>query len=159
LAYRAVSDSTACPAVEAGGAAGGTVAIDGCAMVGWVSGAGSTGPDPGPDGGARFMAGPVAASGTAFGGTGGGRSENIWAEAEIGIKAASIVASASRGRSRLPRPCPPMPSRIKPIGMLFTENAANSSLRDPTTLVFWNPGEQPILIMADVVQSYSVRRA
>ena len=49
----------------------------GCASVGCVNGAGRIGPDAGPDGGARFIAGPVGASGTVAGGTGGGRSENI----------------------------------------------------------------------------------
>ena len=67
-----------------GGATGGIVAIDGGTMVGWFSGAGSVGIAPVPDGGARFMAGPVWTSGTAAGGTGGGRSWNIWAEAGAG---------------------------------------------------------------------------
>src|SRR5262245_37332018 len=87
LAYRAVSDSTACPGAAApgGGVAGGVLASDGwlmfgCVRVGWVRVGGRTGPDPGPEGGARFIAGPLGASGTAAGGTGGGRSENIWAE-------------------------------------------------------------------------------
>ena len=61
-----------------GGTTGGTVrstaAIDGC-----VNGAGRLGTDAGPDGGARFIAGPEGASGTEAGGTGGGRSLNIWA--------------------------------------------------------------------------------
>ena len=57
------------------------MAIDGGTMLGWVKGAGRVGIAPGPDGGAKFMAGPDGASGTEAGGTGGGRSENIWAEA------------------------------------------------------------------------------
>ena len=56
--------------------------------------AGSTAPasvgiDPVPDGGARFIAGAVWTSGTAAGGTGGGRSENIWAETGAGSSAAA----------------------------------------------------------------------
>src|SRR5215216_1442982 len=130
--------------------------MPGCVRDGWASGAGRTGPDAGPDGGARFIAGPVGASGTVAGGTGGGRSENIWAETAPGAKPASIVASASAGRSRRPRPCPPLPWPANPMGMLFTENAANSSLRDPEPPALWNPWKPAILIMAVVVQSYSV---
>ena len=70
-----------------GGTAGGTVASDGCTMVGWFNGAGSVGIAPAPEGGARFSAGPLGASGTEAGGTGGGRSWNIWAEAEAGKSA------------------------------------------------------------------------
>src|ERR671939_196429 len=81
LPYFAVSASTACPAVEApgGGRAGGAAAVGGGApSPGWVRGAGRLGVAAGPEGGARFMAGPGAgASGTEAGGTGGGRSENI----------------------------------------------------------------------------------
>src|SRR5215510_1542098 len=65
LPYLAVSDSTACPAGVApgGGTAGGVLTIEG-----WVRGAGRFGPAPGPEGGARFMAGPVGgASGTEAG--------------------------------------------------------------------------------------------
>src|SRR5436190_16647200 len=85
LPYFAVSDSTAWPAVEApgGGKAGGAFAIEGGTTgAGCVRGAGKLGPAPGPEGGAKLRAGPVGgASGTAAGGTGGGRPENIWAEA------------------------------------------------------------------------------
>ena len=95
-------------------------------MVGWFSGAG--GIVPVPDGGARFMAGPVWTSGTAAGGTGGGRSENIWAEAGTASKATSANASASPGKGHPPRPNPTIPLPPDVIAMLFTENAANSSL-------------------------------
>ena len=82
-----------------------------------------------PDGGARFMAGPVWTSGTEAGGTGGGRSENIWAEAGAATKATSANASASAGKGHPPRPYPTIPLPPDTIAMLFTENAANSSLR------------------------------
>src|ERR1019366_3461815 len=72
LPYRAVSESTAWPAVDApgGGTTGGTAAMEGC-----VNGAGRLGTDAGPEGGARLIALP--GSGTDPGGTGGGRSVNI----------------------------------------------------------------------------------
>ena len=96
-------------------------------MVGWFSGAG--GIVPVPDGGARFMAGPVWTSGTAAGGTGGGRSENIWAEAGTASKATTAKASVSAGKGHPPRPNPTIPLPPEIMAMLFTENAANSSLR------------------------------
>jgi hypothetical protein len=97
-------------------------------MVGWVSGGGIV---PVPDGGARFMAGGVWTSGTAAGGTGGGRSENIWAETGAGSSAASAKPSikASIGKGHPPRPNPTIPLPPEIMAMLFTENAANSSLR------------------------------
>ena len=99
-------------------------------MVGWFSGGGIV---PVPDGGARFMAGAVWTSGTAAGGTGGGRSENIWAETGAGSSAASakasVKASASAGKGHPPRPNPTIPLPPEIMAMLFTENAANSSLR------------------------------
>jgi|SRR3954468_23785971 hypothetical protein len=98
-------------------------------MVGCVNGAGRLGTDPGPEGGARFIAGPEGTSGTEAGGTGGGRSENIWAETDAGMKQASMEASTSARKSRPARPSPPIPSPHEVMGMLFTENAANSSLR------------------------------
>src|SRR5580700_5159895 len=72
LPYRAVSDSTAWPTVDAAGGAitGGIAAMGGC-----VSGGGRLGTDAGPEGGARLIA--PGASGTKAGGTGGGRSVNI----------------------------------------------------------------------------------
>ena len=74
LPKRAVSVSTAWLGETApgGGTTGGTAAIEGC-----VNGAGKLGMDAGPEGGARFIAGPAGASGTDAGGTGGGRSLNI----------------------------------------------------------------------------------
>src|ERR671931_95457 len=96
-------------------------------MVGWVSGAGSGGIAPAPDGGARFIAGPVWASGTTAGGTGGGRSENHWAETGAGRDAVNAKASASAGKGNPPRPHLTIPSPREIMGMLFTENAANSS--------------------------------
>ncbi len=110
-----------------GGTTGGTVAIDGCTMVGCVNGAGRFGIDAGPEGGAKFIAGPDGASGTEAGGTGGGRSLNICAEPEAGIS--SAAASASAGKSRPARPYPPIPLPREVMAMLFTENAANSSLQ------------------------------
>ena len=104
-------------------AAGGTMAMEG-----WVNGAGRLGIDAGPEGGARFIAGPDGASGTDAGGTGGGRSENICAEAEVAISETRIPASASAGSRRPPRPDPSMPLPPGVMVMLFTENAANSSL-------------------------------
>ena len=102
-------------------------------MVGWFSGGGSVGVAPVPDGGARFMAGAVWTSGTAAGGTGGGRSWNIWAETGAGSSAASaqpsIKASTSAGKGHPPRPNPTIPLPPEIMAMLFTENAANSSLR------------------------------
>ena len=73
------------------------------------------------------MAGPDGASGMDDGGTGGGRSENIWAETAPGISNAS--ASASCGKSRIAPPPPPNRTPREVMVMLFTENAANSSLR------------------------------
>ena len=98
-------------------------------MVGWVKGAGRLGIDDGPEGGARFKAGPLGASGTEAGGTGGGRSENIWAELEAGISKTSAKASATAGKGHPARPSPPIPLPREVMAMLFTENAANSSLR------------------------------
>ena len=134
LPYFAVSDSTAWPAVEAtgGGKAAGVFAIEGgTAGGGCVSGAGKLGPAPGPDGGARLRAGPVGgASGTAAGGTGGGRSENICAEAKSGANASKTASESARpGPMARPRPATALPRQI--MAMLFTENAANSSLREP----------------------------
>jgi hypothetical protein len=101
-----------------------------------------------PVGGARFIAGPVSVSGTAAGGTGGGRSENIWAATDPGTEPARIVASAINGKGRLARPHPLIPLPVEPIGMLFTENAANSSLRRnvPIPRAFWNVAEPAVLI-------------
>ena len=58
---------------------GGTAAIDGWVIGGWVKGAGRVGIEAGPDDGARLIA-PPGASGIEAGGIGGGRSVNIWAE-------------------------------------------------------------------------------
>ncbi len=77
--------------------------MEGWAMEGWVTGAGRLGHRrAGPEGGARFSAGPgrSAASGTDAGGTGGGRSVNIWAETEAGIAKIIAAASASGDSSR-----------------------------------------------------------
>ena len=127
----------------AAAAAGGAVAIDG-----WRDGrlrqrcGGRTGPDPGPDGGARFIAGPVARVrnrgrrhrrrpvGEHLGRDGGRHQSRpaLWQAPAPG--GAARPARARRCRH---------PSN--PWRMLFTENAANSSLRDPGSHpVFWNPG-------------------
>jgi len=97
-------------------------------MVGWFNGGGTAGIAPVPDDGARFSAGGVWTSGTAAGGTGGGRSWNIWADAGIGSTSASTKASAFAGKGDPPRPNPTIPLPPEIMAMLFTENAANSSL-------------------------------
>ena len=129
-------------------------------MVGWVKGAGRFGSDP--EGGARFIAGPEGTSGIEDGGTGGGRSENIWAETAAGISKAS--ASATGGKSRIAPPEPPLPLPREAIGMLFTENAANSSLCSGLNRsIVVEPGAAPNVNAAAVVPSpslpSSVRRA
>jgi hypothetical protein len=103
---------------------GGTVAIDGGMMVGWVNGAGRLGGiDAGPEGGARFKAGPPGASGIPLGGTGGGRSENIWAEvgavsSETSARA-SVEASANAGKDHPARPYPLIPLPREVMGHAF----------------------------------------
>src|SRR5436190_6666206 len=158
LPYFAVSDSTAWPAVEAtgGGKAAGVFAIEGgTAGGGCVSGAGKLGPAPGPDGGARLRAGPVGgASGTAAGGTGGGRSENICAKAASGASASQIAANASARRTPWVRPLPATPLPLQIMAMLFTENAANSSLRDRAWNRAGEPREGPNLNGYVVLHSY-----
>ena len=75
------------------------------------------------------MAGPAGgASGTEAGGTGGGRSEKSWADAE---SEQSPTASKSTAPSHLARPLPATSLPLQIMAMLFTENAANSSLRSP----------------------------
>ena len=81
-----------------------------------------------PVGGARFIAGPEG-SGTDAGGTGGGRSLNNWAAAGAVIAEISAAASASGVSRRPPRPDRLIPGPPEVMGMLFTENAANSSLQ------------------------------
>ena len=114
-------------------------------MVGWVNGAGRAGPAPAPEGGARLRAGPEeGASGTKPGGTGGGRSENIWAE--TGAENSNIAASASCEKSLPLRPHPLPPFAHQIMAMLFTENAANSSLCKSHVSCFrWNRRENPML--------------
>jgi hypothetical protein len=91
------------------------------------------------------MAGPVGgASGTEFGGIGGGRSENIWAGAGPGTSA-SHRASADSRRGPLATPPPATPVPLKIMAMLFTENAANSSLRDPGVFALLEPNGPPSL--------------
>jgi hypothetical protein len=107
LPYRAVNDSTACPAVEA--PAGGATAIDGGTIDGCVNVGGRLGIGAGPDDGARFIAGPVGASGTEAGGTGGGRSENICAEDGAITAQSNMAASANAAGRPLPRPDPSIP--------------------------------------------------
>lgn len=104
------------------------MAIDGGTIVGWFKGGGIVGVAPGPEGGARFRAGPDGASGTEAGGIGGGRSENICAELAVGSSESSAKASITAGKGRLPRPNLPIPLPPEIMAMLFTENAANSSL-------------------------------
>src|SRR4029078_4177861 len=97
-------------------------------MVVWFNGPENVGIAPAPEGGARFSAGPLGASGTEAGGTGGGRSWNIWAEGEAGKSQTSATASASAGKDQPACPCSPKPLPLAVMTMLFTENAANSSL-------------------------------
>src|SRR3954467_2972722 len=69
------------------------------------------------------------------------------------------MASASLGKDRLVRPFPPILLPHEVIGMLFTENAANSSLqhcRGPTS---WNPREPARLIRRAAVQSQCLLKA
>src|SRR5581483_5530809 len=151
----ALSASTACPGARLGGAAGGKAAAGGGLSEGWVSvgwpGSGwvSTGGrfEDGPDDGARLTAGP--GSGTAAGGTGGGRSLNNWALAGATDARPSIAVRTAvrarrrdkfrrRGRSRRRpkrgvsarlRRKPQGPSPREVMDLLFTENTANSSLK------------------------------
>jgi hypothetical protein len=98
---------------------------------GCVDGAGKAGAGAGAAGGARLIA-PPDGSGTEAGGIGGGRSVNIWAETTAGVPKTRIktsIASAYAKARRLPRPDPVMLLPPRVIRMLFTENAANSSLR------------------------------
>jgi hypothetical protein len=60
--------------------------------------------DAGPDGGARFIAGPAGTSGTDAGGTGGGRSVNICAETAAGKESTSVAAIAIAASGRPLRP-------------------------------------------------------
>src|SRR5437764_5182660 len=116
-------------------------------MVGCVSGAGRLGIDPEPAGGARFIAGPVVTSGTTAGGTGGGRSENIWAATEPGTEPARIVASAISGKSRPARPHPPIPLPVDPMGHAFHLKRGKfkpcSGRNAPAAVgAFWNVAER-----------------
>ena len=77
-------------------------AISGTAAAGaWVNGAGRFGMEAGPEGGARLIACPPGASGTAAGGTGGGRSPNNCAEAVYG-NMTSNATGAGRSHRREP---------------------------------------------------------
>jgi hypothetical protein len=75
------------------------------------------------------MAGPDGTSGIDPGGTGAGRSLKNCAKAAFGAAKADSRASAKAHAKRAPRPVfgKSWPHAI--IVMLFTENAANSSLR------------------------------
>src|SRR5690349_15504228 len=88
-------------------------ATEGCVNVG-----ATVGLDAGPEGGARFIAGPDG-SGTDAGGTGGGRSENIWAAAGAASIQTSAPASASVDGRRPSRPDRPMPLPPGIIGHAF----------------------------------------
>jgi hypothetical protein len=96
-------------------------------MEGCVNGAGRLTSGAGLEGGARLSA-PPEGSGTDAGGTGGGRSVNICAEAGAAMAKASIAASAGANSRRAPCPDSPLPLPPEAMRMLFTENAANSSL-------------------------------
>jgi hypothetical protein len=102
---------------------GGTAAMEGCG-----NGAAGPGIDAGPEDGARFIAG-AEGSGTDAGGTGGGWSLNIWAAAGEMIAQISPPASANAAGKHRRRPNRSMPFPPRVMSMLFTENAANSSLR------------------------------
>ena len=106
-------------------------------MVGWFTAGGTVGLAPGPDDGARFNAGAVGASGTEAGGTGGGRSWNIWADAGSGT-ARTGTKTSTRANAIVRKGHPPCPNLTMPLSseimtMLFTENAANSSLWNMTS--------------------------
>src|SRR3984957_1000017 len=73
LPNRAARASTAWFGVAAPGGGAGTTGGTAATAGGWVNGGGRLGTDAGPEDGARFMAGPAGGSGTAAGGTGGGR--------------------------------------------------------------------------------------
>src|SRR5262249_19562468 len=123
----------------------GTAEMDGCVRTGGrLEGAASApggGPAAGPDGGARLTAAP--GSGTAAGGIGGGRSPNSCALAGAATKASKNAATASGGQAPPPRRNRKMPSPPVLMTLLFTENAANSSLgpiRCPHQRQFMEPG-------------------
>src|ERR1700733_9671963 len=80
LPKRAVRASTAWVGVAAPGGGAGTTGGTAATAGGAVKEGGRFGADAGPEDGARFIAGPAGGSGTAAGGTGGGRSLNICAE-------------------------------------------------------------------------------
>src|SRR5262249_34984037 len=121
--------STACAGAPLGGASG-TPPIEGWVntggkLAGPVAAGGGI-PAPGPEGGARLTAAPGAR--TEAGGTGGRRALKRGARGGGG-KTASKTANASTGNSRSTRRHRKMPSPPESILLLFTENAANSSLR------------------------------
>src|SRR5579859_1162229 len=128
LPKRADSASTAWFGVAApggGATTGGTAATAG----GAVKGGGKFGTDAGPEDGARFIAGPAGASGTDAGGTGGGRSPKNCAE--TGAVSTSPINKAKAGAIRQCPFHPRLPCLPQFMWMLFTENAANSSLDWP----------------------------
>jgi hypothetical protein len=101
--------------VPGGGATGGIAANGGG---GWVNGAGRLGIETGPDDGARLIA-PPGGSGTEAGGTGGGRSVNIWAETGSGKDKTSRQQSANAIARRPPRRDPSMPFHPGVMGHAF----------------------------------------
>jgi hypothetical protein len=103
-----------------------------------------------PPGGAKFIAGPDG-SGTATGGTGGGRSLNIWAAAGVAMAAIRPKANASTAGRHLVRPGRQIPLPPEVMNMLFTENAANSSLTRPEHRVVASMAAQ--LVRAVAIQS------
>ena len=105
---------------------------------GWVKGDGRLGADAGPEGGARLMAPPGDASGMDDGGTGGGRSLKNWAKDGFGMPTPSgrqAQAPMPGVRSARPDRSHDLPEfhPLQSWRLLFTENAANSSLQaDPS---------------------------
>ena len=88
-----------------------------------VGAGGSVRPGAGPEGGTRLTAAPE--SGTDAGGTGGGRSLKNCALTGPIVSAGNAAASARASR------CPQRWNLMSPLGIIalvFTENAANSSL-------------------------------
>ena len=77
----------------------------------------------------------------------------IWAELGAGSSESSAKASARAGKDHLARPYPLIPFPLEVMGMLFTENAANSSLQHTCSLPRWNLRELPRLIRRAAVQS------
>ena len=142
-------------------ATGGTVAIDG-----WHDGRlgqrrGKVGIVPVPDGGARFMAGAVWTSGTAAGGTGGGRSWNIWAETGAGSSAAKPAPRQAPAPGKAIRPARIQRYRYRPRSWpCFSPKTRQiqASVAEVRPAAVAEPAPAPNVNPAVVVQSHSLPR-